>query len=119
MLLAASAAEASEVSEAFRGEIAALLVGVNLPDGWGATVAFRLSQERPNMPVLFITGPAESDPVLAGGLSAVEFVVTMPVAADKLVAQLERAMASVPRESDPPDRTAPSPVYFPGVPGGP
>ncbi len=103
MLLAASAAEASEVSEAFSGEIDVLLMDVNLPDGWGATVAFRLREERPNMPVLFITGFAESDPVLAGGLGAVEFVVNKPVTRDKLVAELERAMASGPRKPDPPD----------------
>ena len=100
VLLASSAAEASEVSEAFRGEIDLLLMDVNLPDGWGATVAFRLRQARPSMPLLFITGFAESDPVLAGGLGAVPFVVTKPVSRDKLVAELERAMASGPSKPE-------------------
>ena len=95
MLLAASSEEASEVSEAFDGEIDVLLMDINLPDGWGAAVAFRLRQARPNMPVVFITGFSKSDPVLAGGLHDAEFLVTKPVATDELVAELERAMKSV------------------------
>lgn len=94
VLSAASAQEASDVSEAFDGEIDVLLMDINLPDGWGATVAFHLRQARPNMALVFITGFAKSDPVLAGGLEDAEFLVTKPFAADTLVAELERAMNS-------------------------
>ncbi len=94
MLSAASAEEASDVSETFDGEIDVLLMDINLPDGWGATVAFRLRQARPNMALVFITGFAEIDPVLAGGLGDAEFLVTKPFTADTLVSELERAMKS-------------------------
>ena len=92
MLLAASAEEASDVIETFDGEIDVLLMDINLPDGWGATVAYRLRQARPNMALVFITGFAESDPVLSGGLHDAEFVVTKPVTTDRLVYELERAI---------------------------
>ena len=94
MLLAASAEEASEVIETFDGEIDVLLMDINLPDGWGATVAYRLRQVRPNMALVFITGFAESDAVLSGGLNDADFVVTKPFTTDGLVSELERAMHS-------------------------
>jgi DNA-binding LytR/AlgR family response regulator len=94
MLLAASAEEASDVMATFDGEIDVLLMDINLPDGWGATVAHRLRQARPNMALVFITGFAEIDPVLSGGLETAEFVVTKPFTTDGLVSELERAMQS-------------------------
>lgn len=96
VLLAESAEEASDVSEAFDGEIDILLMDINLPDGFGATVAFRLREARQNMALVFITGFAKSDPVLAGGLNHAEFLVTKPFTSDALVTELERAMNSGP-----------------------
>ncbi len=93
-LVAGSAEEASDISEAFDGEIDVLLMDINLPDGFGATVAFRLREARPNMALVFITGFAKSDPVLAGGLKDAEFLVTKPFTLDTLVTELERAMNS-------------------------
>ncbi len=92
VLLAESAEEASNISEAFDGEIDALVMDINLPDGFGATAAFRLREARPNMALVFITGFAKSDPVLAGGLNDAEFLVTKPFTADALLIELKRAM---------------------------
>jgi len=92
VLLAGSAAEAGDVMEEFEGEIDVLLMDINLPDGWGASVAHRLRQVRPNMAVVFTTGYAKSDPVLSSGLADADYVVTKPFTTDQLVAELERAM---------------------------
>ena len=58
MIGAASAAEATEVIDRYEGEIDALLMDINLPDGWGAMVAQRLRSARPDMAVVYTTGVA-------------------------------------------------------------
>ncbi len=92
VLLASSAEEASNASEAFEGEIDVLLMDINLPDGWGATLAQRLLLARPEMAVVYTTGFAGSDPILSSGLKHADFVVTKPFTIDELVFELERAM---------------------------
>lgn len=89
---AATAAEASEVIEAFDGEIDALLMDINLPDGWGALVAQRLKMQRPNMVIVYTTGFAEIDPVLSGGLNDAEYVIRKPFTGDQLADVLTRAI---------------------------
>lgn len=94
VILAASAREASEVIESHDGEIDVLLMDIVLPDGWGATVAHRLRQVRPNMAVVYTTGFAKGDPVLSSGLGSADFVVTKPFTAEQLGSELERAISS-------------------------
>lgn len=87
-----SAQEAVTVIESFEGVIDALLMDINLPDGWGASVAQRLLEIRPKMAVVYTTGFAEEDPVLAGGLNDAEYVVRKPFSTDQLVEVLTRAI---------------------------
>lgn len=87
-----SAQEAVTVIESYEGVIDVLLMDINLPDGWGASVAQRLLEVRPEMPVVYTTGYAEEDPVLAGGLNDAEFVVRKPFSTDQLVEVLTRAI---------------------------
>ena len=89
---AASAAEATEVIESHEGPIDALLMDINLPDGWGAHVAQGLSATRPDMAIVYTTGFAEIDPILSGGLSAAEFVVRKPFTGDQLAEILTSAI---------------------------
>ena len=70
----------------------ALLMDINLPDGWGASVAQRLKQSHPEMAVVFTTGYADIDPILSGGLNDAEYVVRKPFTTDQLVAVLEEAI---------------------------
>lgn len=92
VLLAGSAAEALEVMEAYQGPIDALLMDVNLPDGWGSVLAQRLKDERAGMAVIYTTGFAESDPILSGGLKDAEFVLHKPFSADDLARIVTRAI---------------------------
>jgi two-component system cell cycle sensor histidine kinase/response regulator CckA len=94
MIGAATAAEALEVVEDFEGEIDALLMDINLPDGWGAQVAQRLCTERPDMAVVYTTGFAEVDPILSGGLNSTEYVIRKPFTGDQLAEVLTRAIES-------------------------
>jgi CheY-like chemotaxis protein len=94
VVVAATAEEASEILESHEGDLDVLLMDINLPDGWGATVAHRLTAERPDLAVVYTTGFAENDAVLQSGLGHTDFVVTKPFTGDQLVAELERAMAS-------------------------
>jgi DNA-binding NtrC family response regulator len=89
---AATAAEASEVIEAYDGEIDALLMDINLPDGWGALVAQRLRIQRPNMVIVYTTGFAEIDPILSAGLNDTEYVIRKPFTGDQLAEVLTRAI---------------------------
>lgn len=92
MISASSAAEASEVMDEYQGEIDALLMDINLPDGWGAMVAQRLKAVRPDMAIVYTTGFAEIDPILSGGLSGAEYVIRKPFTGDQLAAVLTRAI---------------------------
>jgi CheY-like chemotaxis protein len=94
VVLAATAEEAWDIIENHEGELDVLLMDINLPDGWGATLAHRLRAARPELALVYTTGFAENDAVLQSGLGHADFVVTKPFTGDELVAELERAMAS-------------------------
>jgi DNA-binding NtrC family response regulator len=94
VITAASGSEAEEVIEAYEGPIDALLMDINLPDGWGAMVAQRLTSTRPEMAVVYTTGMAEIDPILSGGLAGAQFVIRKPFTGDQLADTLSRAIAA-------------------------
>ena len=91
---AETAEQAFGVLDAFEGEIDVLLMDINLPDGWGASVAQRLKESHPEMVVVYTTGYADVDPILSGGLNDAEYVVRKPFTTDQLVAELERAVGA-------------------------
>lgn len=95
VLEADSAEKAMDVLETFEGTIDVVLMDINLPDGWGASVAQRLRAARPDMAVVFTTGYADVDPILASALNDAEFVVKKPFSTEKLVEVLERAIAAL------------------------
>jgi DNA-binding NtrC family response regulator len=92
MLGAGTAAEASEFAERYEGRIDALLMDINLPDGWGAMVAQRLKSNRPDMAIVYTTGFAEIDPILSGGLATAQYVIRKPFTGDQLAEVLTRAI---------------------------
>jgi CheY-like chemotaxis protein len=94
MIGAATAAEALEVVEDFEGGIDALLMDINIPDGWGAQVTQRLCTECPDMAVVYTTGFAEIDPILSRGLNSTEYVIRKPFTGDQLAKVLTRAIES-------------------------
>ncbi len=89
---AASASEAYELIDSHEGPIDVLLMDINLPDGWGATLAQQLRSVRPEMAVVYTTGFAKSDPVLAGALADTQHVVHKPYTGDQLEEALQRAL---------------------------
>lgn len=91
---AESAERALEVLETYDGDIDVVLMDINLPDGWGASVAQRLRDVRPEMAVVFTTGYADVDPILSSALHDAEFVVKKPFSTEQLVDVLERAVGS-------------------------
>jgi DNA-binding NtrC family response regulator len=90
---AGSAAEAESVIEQHAGEIDALLMDILLPDGWGNTLAQRLRTTHPEMAVVYTTGYAESDPVLAAALADAAYVIRKPYTGEGLADMLLRAIA--------------------------
>jgi len=90
--MAASATEAEQVIEVHEGPIDALLMDINLPDGWGAMVAQQLIATRPDMALVYTTGMAEIDPILSGGLKGAQFVIRKPFTGDQLADTLSRAI---------------------------
>ena len=94
MIGASSAAEAAEVVDRFEGDIDAVLMDINLPDGWGAQVAQRLTAVRPDLAVVYTTGFAEIDPIQSGGLVGAEHVIRKPFTGDQLADVLTRAIES-------------------------
>lgn len=90
---AASAAEALEVVEAQEGPIDAILMDINLPDGWGATLAQDLRAVKPEAAVVYTTGYAASDPVLGAALADAPYVVTKPYTGDEVAEILRKAIA--------------------------
>ena len=91
-LEAGGADEAERVAESTEASIDVVLMDINLPDGWGATVAHRLRLIRPEMATVFATGFAAGDPILASGLKHVDFRLQKPFTRAELVATLRRAV---------------------------
>jgi|GEM_PF-1226373 len=100
VLEAATAEEAVIRVEAFTRRIDVLLMDINLPDGWGATVAQRLSEIHPEMAVVYTTGFAETDPILSGGLNDAPYVLRKPFTAHDLLTVLEDAMVAGPNAGE-------------------
>ena len=59
---------------------------------WGANLAQRLKEVRPEMAVVYTTGYAAVDPILAAALSDTEYVVTKPYTGKHLAEVLRRAI---------------------------
>ena len=95
VLEAESAEKAMDLLETYEGPIDIVLMDINLPDGWGASVAQRLRDTRPDMAVVFTTGYADVDPILASALKDAEYVIKKPFSTEKLVEVLEKAMKAV------------------------
>jgi CheY-like chemotaxis protein len=92
MIGASTAAEAAEVIESFEGDIDALLMDINLPDGWGGTLAQALLEEHPEMVVVYTTGYASEDPILSGALNDAPYVLRKPFTSEELLNTLREAM---------------------------
>jgi DNA-binding NtrC family response regulator len=93
VLEAASAEEASRLVEVFTDPIDVLLMDINLPDGWGATLAHRLAEVHPEMAVVYTTGFADSDPILDGALADAPHVLRKPFNARQLLDMIAEAMS--------------------------
>lgn len=98
-LEAADARSAAEVAEAFEETIDVLLMDINLPDGWGASLAQTLRQIHPEMVVVYTTGYAATDPILSGGLRSMPFVLEKPFEREDLLAIIREARET--REQEP------------------
>lgn len=94
VLEAGGADAAQRLVETTDQHIDVVLMDINLPDGWGATVAHRLRSLRPDMATVFATGFAPGDPILASGLKHVDFRLHKPFTRAKLVQTLRDAVAA-------------------------
>jgi two-component system cell cycle sensor histidine kinase/response regulator CckA len=92
VLEAGSAEEAGRLIEIYKDPIDILLMDINLPDGWGATLAQALLEEHPEMTVIYTTGYADQDPILSGALNDAPFVLRKPFSSDELLELIRRAM---------------------------
>jgi len=92
VLEAGSADEAGRLIELFHEPIDVLLMDINLPDGWGGTLAQALLEEHPEMVVIFTTGYANDDPILSGALNDAPFVLRKPFTSEELLNMLADAM---------------------------
>jgi CheY-like chemotaxis protein len=90
---AGSAEEAAARIETMRERIDVLLMDINLPDGWGASVAQRLRESHPEMTVVYTTGYAATDPILSGGLGDAPFVIRKPSPTEELLRVIAAALA--------------------------
>lgn len=92
VLEAGSAEEASRLIEIFHDPIDVLLMDINLPDGWGGTLAQALLEEHPEMVVVYTTGYASEDPILSGALNDAPYVLRKPFTSEELLNTLWEAM---------------------------
>jgi DNA-binding NtrC family response regulator len=99
VLEAGSAEEAGRLIEIYRDPIDVLLMDINLPDGWGATLAQALLEEHPEMTVIYTTGYADEDPILSGALNDAPFVLRKPFSSEELLELIRRAMGDAERKS--------------------
>jgi len=96
VLEAGTAAEALWFLESFTAHIDVLLMDVNLPDGWGASVAPSLKELHPEMAVVYTTGYAATDPILSGALSDARFVIQKPSSTQEVLRIIGEALEAGP-----------------------
>jgi DNA-binding NtrC family response regulator len=78
VLEAGSVEEAEQIVEVRDDPLDVLIVDVNLPDGWGASVAQTVTGFFPEVKVVYTTGFAEDDPILEGALQDAPLVLKKP-----------------------------------------
>jgi len=100
VLTASSLVQALAVTRATTGPIDLLLTDLVLPDGGGGDVAERISEMRPEIRVLFVSGYTD-DPALRRGISESELeFLGKPYAPDRLVARVREVLdRPVPRRA--------------------
>jgi PAS domain S-box-containing protein len=81
---------AIEVSDAFEGTIDLLVSDVIMPGMTGVEVAERITQSRPGLPVLFISGYAEDVLASKGAIGEGVELVQKPFTLDELVERIDR-----------------------------
>jgi two-component system cell cycle sensor histidine kinase/response regulator CckA len=95
VLAANSRAEAERTADK-GGSIDVLVTDINLGDGWGGELAFRLQEEHPNLAVVFISGLAGEDPILRHGIQDHMVFLEKPFTIVELAEAVRRAMDGVP-----------------------
>ena len=95
VLAASSRAEAERMAEE-GGSIDVLVTDINLGDGWGGELAFRLQEEHPNLAVVFISGLAGEDPILRHGIQDHMVFLEKPFTIVELAEAVRRATDGVP-----------------------
>ena len=78
VLEAGSVEEAEQIVEVRDDPLDVLIVDVNLPDGWGSSVAQTVTGFFPEVKVVYTTGFAENDPILDGALEDAPLVLKKP-----------------------------------------
>ena len=79
--------------EVYTDPIDVLLMDINLPDGFGVTLAQRLAEVHPEMALVYTTGFADSDPILSGALADEPYVLRKPFNAQQLMDTISAAMS--------------------------
>jgi two-component system cell cycle sensor histidine kinase/response regulator CckA len=93
VLTAHSRAEAEQAVED-AGSIDVLVTDIFLGDGWGGELAFTLREERPTLPVVFISGRAAEDPILRHGIQEDMVFLEKPFTIVALADAVRKAMAT-------------------------
>jgi len=92
VLEAGTAEGAIDLFDTRADDVDVVLMDIHLPDGWGGSLAQRLREIREDVPVVYTTGYADVDPILAGALKDARYVVRKPYSTDQLVTILDRAI---------------------------
>lgn len=92
---AASAAEALAVAADPSVGLDVLVLDLVLPDSWGSQFAMELTVYRPEVPVIYISGYSQDDPVFAASAAIGDIrFIEKPFPPDVLVAEIRRAVGS-------------------------
>jgi DNA-binding NtrC family response regulator len=94
VVTASSSQEAMDVASAFEGPLHACVVDINLPDGFGSSLAFGLQQIHPGAKVVYMSGYTTLDPILKQGIEEHMVFLTKPFSIADLASTIRDVVGS-------------------------
>lgn len=92
VLTAASGEEAIHLIQELRDPIDAVVMDIFLPDTWGSSLAFTLQQSQPGTHIIYVSGYAETDPMLREFRETDVVLLSKPFELSELVGELRRRL---------------------------
>ncbi len=92
VVTASSSQEAMETASSVSEPLDVLVVDINLPDGFGSSLALGLRQVHPDTKIVYMSGYARHDPILQQGIEEHMVFLNKPFSIAELASTIRRVV---------------------------